>query len=524
MTAPIRSGVTASPSQSGSPSNNNWLLGLILGIAAIGMVGFVGVAAVAITQGDSAVSAPVSTTLNISLQEFSLTGDLTAPAGNVSLLTSNKGSMIHNVVSDKLGKKSADVGAGGTTQLDLGNLTPGTYEIYCDIPGHKTAGMVATLTITDSGAQGAEAAASASPGLDEPDWAGIDEAMKTSMLKFPAETAGKGNPVLEPTEILADGTKVFDLVTEITPWEVEPGIIVDAWTYNGVVPGPQLILNRGDKIQVRVLNNLPMGTDIHWHGVHTPNDQDGVAPYTQKIIEPNGGTFTYEFTVTDDAIGMYHAHHAGQIQVVNGLFGVIRYGDNPVPRGSTISGVTLPEDLEIAQDIPMVLNDAGVIGFSLNGKSFPATEPLVVNQGEWTSITYYNEGLQSHPMHLHQFPQLVYAKDGIPLEQPYWVDTLNIAPGERYTVIFRADDVGTWVWHCHILTHVEREEGIFGMITAVIVQEVEGFDPDLEPVSPSNWRLPAGSEIDSEIRTVEGRSLTEDATVTENDPDSAQDQ
>jgi len=85
------------------------------------------------------------------------------------------------------------------------------------------------------------------------------------------------------------------------------------------------------------------------------------------------------------------------------------------------------------------------------------------------AMHYYNEGLQIHPMHLHQFPQLVYAKDGIPLDQPYWADTVNVAPGERYSVLFQAARPGVWVWHCHILNHAEREEGMFGMVTALVV-------------------------------------------------------
>ena len=326
----------------------------------------------------------------------------------------------------------------------------------------------------------------------------MDEAMMNSMLAFPAETEGIGNPILEPTEVLADGTKVFDLVSSIIDWEVEPGKFVEAWTYNEVVPAPQIKLDRDDKVQVRLLNNLPLGTDIHWHGVHTPNDQDGVAPYTQDLIQP-GETFTYEFVATDDAIGMYHAHNHAQIQVINGMFGAITIGDNPIPYGQTFSGATIPADLELALDEPMILNDAGTIGLSLNGKSFPATEPLSMKQGEWASITYYNEGLQIHPMHLHQFPQLVYAKDGIPLDQPYWVDTLNIAPGERYTVLFRADDAGVWVWHCHILSHVERDEGMFGMVTAIIVEADETFDPTINPIDPSNWRNTAGTPIEMDM-------------------------
>ena len=67
----------------------------------------------------------------------------------------------------------------------------------------------------------------------------------------------------------------------------------------------------------------------------------------------------------------------------------------------------------------MVLNDAGVIGLSINGKSFPATAPIIAHVGDWVEINYFNEGLQIHPMHLHGLPQLVIAEDGYPLPSPY---------------------------------------------------------------------------------------------------------
>ena len=105
-----------------------------------------------------------------------------------------------------------------------------------------------------------------------------------------------------------------------------------------------------------------------------------------------------------------------------------------MPEGQTISGVEIPTDLVVSQEIPMVLNDAGVITLSLNGKSFPATQPYTGKVGDCVVVHYFNEGLQIHPMHQHQFRQLVYAKDGVPLDSPYWIDTLNVAPGERYSV------------------------------------------------------------------------------------------
>jgi FtsP/CotA-like multicopper oxidase with cupredoxin domain len=489
---PETNGALAFPD--GDTVGGSWLLIALLGAIALIVVAFFAFIALTIALSDDSDAGAGgggggATSIDVTLREFAIEGDLTAPAGGLTLLVSNVGAVEHNLVVRDTDFRTPDIGAGGSTELDLSALNPGTYEVFCDIPGHEAAGMVSTLTITPDGSAAPAATEAAGEAGGEPAYEAMDRAMTESILAFPAETEGKGNPILEPTEVLSDGTKVFDLTAEIVDWEVEPGRFVEAWTYNGVVPAPQILLDRGDKIQVRVTNNLPMGTDIHWHGVRTPNDQDGVAPITQDLIPPNGGTFTYEFEAVEDAIGMYHAHNHAQIQVINGMFGVMRIGDNPVPRGMTISGVEIPEDLELTMDIPMILNDAGTIGYSLNGKSFPATEPLVLNQGEWVSVTYYNEGLQIHPMHLHQFPQLVYAKDGVPLDEPYWVDTLNVSPGERYTVLFRGDDPGTWVWHCHILTHVEREEGMFGMVTAIVVGEDATFDPDDNPVEPTNFRL-----------------------------------
>ncbi len=414
---------------------------------------------------DSALISDDAVVPLIDLSEFSIKGDLTVPEGHVVLDVLNVGNAEHTLqVTGKSGTKS--LFKDDKTLLDLGELSPGTYELFCDIPGHRESGMSATLEVLPKAEAGNITIAAERSG-DGPDWARLDAAMQESILKFPAETEGRGNLPLEPT-VLADGTKEFNFTVAITPWEVEPGKIVDAWTYNGQVPGPAISVDVGDKVRVNVQNDLPMGTDIHWHGIRTPNEMDGVAPITQPLIE-SGDSFVYEFVAERAGIGMYHAHHHGQVQIPNGLFGTFTIGELPIPRGQTIGGNLIPEDLEVAQTIPMVLNDAGVIGYSLNGKSFPATDPYVVNKDDWVAITYYNEGLQIHPMHLHQFPQLVFAKDGFPLDHPYYADTVNIAPGERYTVLVNPDTVGTWVWHCHILTHVEREEGMFGMVTAMVV-------------------------------------------------------
>jgi len=197
---------------------------------------------------------------------------------------------------------------------------------------------------------------------------------------------------------------------------------------------------------------------IHFHGLLTPNTEDGVTFITQPPVKP-GDTYTYTFTAqSTPAVGMYHSHHNAVTQVPDGLAGTFLVGHLPVPAGVTV-----------AQEQSMMLDDAGTIGLSLNGKSFPATAPFVAAQGDWIEVHYLNEGLMAHPMHLHGMAQLVIAKDGFPLAQPYDADTILVGPGERYSVLVHATEVGTWAWHCHILSHAEGPDGMFGMVTALVV-------------------------------------------------------
>ncbi|MEZ5228475.1 MAG: multicopper oxidase domain-containing protein [Acidimicrobiales bacterium] len=109
--------------------------------------------------------------------------------------------------------------------------------------------------------------------------------MMESMLACPAETEGKGNQILEPTEVLADGTKVFDLEASIVRWEKEPGLYVDAWAYNGMVPGPKFDLDRGDKFRVRFTNNLPWAP-TSTGTASTPRTTWTASPLHQDLIEP----------------------------------------------------------------------------------------------------------------------------------------------------------------------------------------------------------------------------------------------
>ena len=426
--------------------------------------------AAAAAAGASGSDVPMS--VSVGLSEFDITPATIEVAQGGTLEITNDGTADHDLQVLDTDIATPMLSAGESVTLSLEGLAPGTYDFQCSVAGHAPGGMTGTLVVVGTGSHAEPADAAGmdhAEGAADEDWAALDAAMDESIQAFPAETDGVGNVPLEPEAVLDDGTKVFRLRAQIIEWEVEPGRLVEGWAYNGQIPGPLIRTDVGDKVQVVVENELPMSTDVHWHGVIVPNDQDGVAPLTQDAIPPQG-SFTYEFETTEPAIGMYHPHYHGQIKLPNGLFGVFIIGDLPLPEGRTIGGIALPDDIEVTQELPMVLNDAGTIGLSLNGKSFPATAPIVAQQGEWVLIHYYNEGMQIHPMHLHGMPQLVVAKDGFPLDAPQWEDTVNVAPGERYSVLVNAEHAGVWVFHCHILNHAEREEGMFGMVTALIVE------------------------------------------------------
>ena len=448
-------------------------------LAALGLV-------VVATYDPGSATVTTQAPIAVSLTEFAISpSTISAGTGAVTLTVTNNGSQVHNLEVKGLDKKTPDIQPGGTATLDLGKVEAGTYPVLCLIAGHEASGMTGSLVVTDGGgvAVGETASAGDMAGMDhsamtDADYAAMDATMAEGMAKNldtfvkGNATKGVGNQKLAP-EVLADGTKRFTLESSIVDWETEPGKTVKAWAYNGMVPGPWIRVEPNDKVEVVLTNSLPVSTDIHFHGITTPFDMDGVAPLTQPEIKP-GETFTYAFTVPGHAeMGMYHAHDHGNIAVVNGLFAVFQVGDLPLPRGSNINDLPVPTDMVLDQELVMVTNDAGVIGLTLNGKSYPATAPIVADPGDWILMHYYNEGLQAHPMHLHHVPQLVVAKDGFPLAQPYYADTINVAPGERYSVLVHPTDadIGVWAWHCHILNHAENDTGLFGMVTAFIVND-----------------------------------------------------
>ena len=108
--------------------------------------------------------------------------------------------------------------------------------------------------------------------------------------------------------------------------EVAPGTKVNAWTYDGHLPGPLIRAHVGDRIIVHFTNDLPQPTTIHWHGVRVPIEMDGVPDVSQPEVK-HGESFTYDFVARDAGLFWYHPHVMSAAQVGFGLYGALLVED-----------------------------------------------------------------------------------------------------------------------------------------------------------------------------------------------------
>jgi FtsP/CotA-like multicopper oxidase with cupredoxin domain len=154
-------------------------------------------------------------------------------------------------------------------------------------------------------------------------------------------------PLLEPQE--EDGRKIFDLTLQQGRAELLPGKPAETWGVNGVYLGPTLRAERGDRVELRVRNELPEMTTVHWHGMHLPAAADG-GPH--QMIEP-GATWTPSWEIDQPAATLwYHPHPHGETadHVYRGVAGMLLL-DDPDPEE-----LTLPAEYGV-DDIPLIIQD-----------------------------------------------------------------------------------------------------------------------------------------------------------------------
>jgi multicopper oxidase len=289
------------------------------------------------------------------------------------------------------------------------------------------------------------------------------------------------------------GGRTIRLEAVETTWELAPGKTVRAMAYQGRVPGPEIRAKLGERLRIVFTNRLAEPTTIHWHGVDVPNAMDGVPGLTQRPVQP-GETFVYAFEARPAGTRWYHTHFQEHRQLDRGLAGPLI--------------IEAPESGRFDRELTLVLDDwatgvgpslpgttGGVAGaggdaaggmmggmggmmggrgmggmmggsqmpaydtMTINGKAYPATEPLRVRQRERVRLRIINASAEhTHVLRLAGHRLLVTHTDGNPLAAPVEIDALPIAPSERYDALLVADRPGAWFLECSQPGHAAAGE------------------------------------------------------------------
>jgi len=258
----------------------------------------------------------------------------------------------------------------------------------------------------------------------------------TDIYAYTPVTVPNGNKLAYS---MVKGVKEFQLTIDDIDYEFAPGMHIKTWGYNGQTPGPVIEGIEGDRIRILVTNKRKDPTVVHWHGLFLPNEMDGVQGLTQQGIAA-GETFSYEFRLKQHGTFMYYSPPTETDKAGRGAMGFL---------------ISHPEEEthRIDKDFVIFLNDwvlpnkttAAPI-FTLNGKVYPETDPLVVQTGERVRIRFANIGQSAQPIHLHGYSFKVVATDGgdIPILGQWPETTVVISPGQSRDIEFLANLSGDW--------------------------------------------------------------------------------
>ncbi|MEZ4826702.1 MAG: multicopper oxidase domain-containing protein [Bacteroidia bacterium] len=255
----------------------------------------------------------------------------------------------------------------------------------------------------------------------------------------------------------AQTMKTFDLVARQSGTAIMwDGTSVDLWGFkeglggNVNLPSPLLVINEGDSVTLNVINQSSMPHTIHLHGLDVSQANDGVGA-TSFDIPPVMGTGTYKFKATHAGTFIYHCHVETVIHLQLGMYGgvVVKAagGANNAWTGgpafdSDYTWVISDVDTSWHTNIPM---NGSVPGFDpqyflVNGKSKQqlndTTVSITADVGDKVYLRMINIGYTRNRV---IFPAALSAEilssDGRPLPVSEVTDTVDIYPGERYSVM-----------------------------------------------------------------------------------------
>ena len=222
------------------------------------------------------------------------------------------------------------------------------------------------------------------------------------------------------------------------------------YAFNGQYPGPLIETTRGAEITVAFANHLPQPTSVHWHGIRLDNANDGTPELTQPAIAP-GGSFTYHLRFPDTGIYWYHPHVREDTQQELGLYGniLVRAPDGSDYSPANREEVLMLDDLLTGNDglVPLGTEAPthalmGRFGNTLlvNGET---DYRLAVKRGD--VVRFYLTNAANTRVFNLSIPgarMKVVGSDVGPYARESWVESVVIAPAERYVVQALFDQPG----------------------------------------------------------------------------------
>jgi FtsP/CotA-like multicopper oxidase with cupredoxin domain len=224
--------------------------------------------------------------------------------------------------------------------------------------------------------------------------------------------------------------------------EIAPGEFVEAWTYNGTLPGPLIRVRVGQRLIVHFTNTLPGATTVHWHGIRVPFGMDGVPGHSQAPVNP-GESFTYDFVARDAGLYWYHPHVRSAAQVGFGLYGALLVDDPGDAVGVADELVLVLSDLALQGDGTLQPPDGGgaigtVFGregeqLLVNGHKQPTLRVRAGAPQRWRIVNTAKSRYFDLDLGGASFTQI--GGDGGLQEYAVTRESIVLAPGERVDVI-----------------------------------------------------------------------------------------
>ena len=394
----------------------------------------------------------------------------------------------HNIFFEGPNAQSEDViGQGNSVTLEFTTSQEGTFAYYCNIPGHRQAGMEGKLIV----GSGVSSMASESGNS----YAGSGTTANISVSAGPADAAAV-DITRDPTDIPAPignrgpETVRVDLETIELPGQLADGTTYSYWTFNGKVPGPMIRVRVGDTVELH-LKNSPSSTMTHSIDLHAVTGPGGGSVATQT--QP-GGESTVTFKTLKPGLFVYHCATPMVAQhISNGMYGMILVepegGLPPVDRefyvmqGEIYTSQPFGATGALTEDVNKLLDETPEY-FVFNGASLALagdTHALRANVGETVRI-FFGVGGPNFTSSFHVIGEIfdrVYNLASFTTPAMTDVQTTLVPPGGATTVELKLEVPGRYILVDHALSRLQR--GLAGYLYAEGDPNPDIFNPEATP-------------------------------------------